>query len=160
MWWGHDARFLFALWVLKVVCGEGVLAGAHAGGAHERCALRRVLAGWDTRRQRVVGQAREGLGRRDGSRGGQRFGSPMVVVVWWGCSAVVSRLGVFLNELCWMVFEMRSAWQVCTMRVDETNAVAFSPDGKHIASGSEDMLVQIWDAENGAEVSSRFVRVC
>ena len=83
-----------------------------------------------------------------------------MVVVWWGCSAVVSRLGVFLKELCWMVFVMRSVWQVCTMRGDEMNAVAFSPDGKHIASGSDAMLVQIWDAENGAEVSSRFVRVC
>ena len=32
--------------------------------------------------------------------------------------------------------------------------VAFSPDGKHIASGSHDNLVKIWVAETGAEVSS------
>ena len=32
-------------------------------------------------------------------------------------------------------------------------SVAFSPDGTRIASGSQDKLVMIWDAETGAEVS-------
>jgi len=32
-------------------------------------------------------------------------------------------------------------------------AVAFSPDGKQVISGSEDMSVKIWDAETGAVVS-------
>ena len=32
-------------------------------------------------------------------------------------------------------------------------SVAFSSDGKLVVSGSDDMLVKIWDAETGAEVS-------
>jgi len=37
------------------------------------------------------------------------------------------------------------------------NSVAFSEDGKHIASGSDDTLVKIWDIATGAEVSSEVV---
>jgi WD40 repeat protein len=35
----------------------------------------------------------------------------------------------------------------------EVNSIAFSSDGKRIVSGSHDMLVKIWDADTGAEVS-------
>ena len=38
------------------------------------------------------------------------------------------------------------------------NAVAFSSDAKQIVSGGHDMLVKIWNAETGAEVS--FVEMC
>ena len=34
------------------------------------------------------------------------------------------------------------------------HSVDFSPDGKHVVSGSEDKLVKIWNTETGAEVSS------
>ena len=36
-------------------------------------------------------------------------------------------------------------------------SVAYSPDGKHIASGSEDLTVKVWDSQTGKEVS---VLVC
>ena len=37
------------------------------------------------------------------------------------------------------------------------DSVAYSPDGKHIVSGSDDRTVKVWDAQTGKEVS---VLVC
>jgi len=49
--------------------------------------------------------------------------------------------------------------QECTLRghSDWVRSVAYSPDGKHIVSGSADNTVKVWDAQTGKEVS---VLVC
>ena len=49
--------------------------------------------------------------------------------------------------------------QKCTLtgHSNWVNSVAYSPDGKHIVSGSEDETVKIWDSSTGKEVS---VLVC
>ena len=38
----------------------------------------------------------------------------------------------------------------------QVTSVAFSPNGKHIASGSDDCTVRVWDAESGQVVSGPF----
>ena len=35
---------------------------------------------------------------------------------------------------------------------DEVRGVAWSPDGRHLVTGSDDRTVRIWDAESGAEI--------
>ena len=47
-------------------------------------------------------------------------------------------------------------WQVRTLTGHSSSvfSVAFSPDGTRVVSGSDDMLVKIWDAATGAEVTS------
>ena len=45
---------------------------------------------------------------------------------------------------------------VFTGHKSAVNSVAFSPDGKRIASGSSDNTIRVWDAETGAVVSGPF----
>ena len=44
--------------------------------------------------------------------------------------------------------------QECTLtgHSEPVFSVAYSPDGKHIVSGSRDNTVKIWDAQSGEEV--------
>ena len=37
-----------------------------------------------------------------------------------------------------------------------TRSVAFSPDGRHIVSGSDDTTIRIWDMEMGTQVGEPF----
>ena len=48
--------------------------------------------------------------------------------------------------------------QECTLtgHSREVYSVAYSPDGKHVVSGSFDNTVGVWDAQTGKEVSVLF----
>ena len=45
--------------------------------------------------------------------------------------------------------------QKCTLTGHShyVNSVAYSPDGKHLVSGSYDNTVKVWDAQTGEEVN-------
>ena len=45
--------------------------------------------------------------------------------------------------------------QECTLtgHSNYVTSVAYSPDGKHIVTGSEDSTVKVWDSQTGKEVS-------
>ncbi|KAF7967919.1 hypothetical protein HWV62_32533 [Athelia sp. TMB] len=54
---------------------------------------------------------------------------------------------------------MDDTWPVLQQAIEhpsEVYAVAFSPDGLRIASGSEDGFVRVWDAETGALIAAPF----
>ena len=48
--------------------------------------------------------------------------------------------------------------QECTLRghSNVVASVAYSPDGKHLVSGSADKTVKVWDAQTGKEVRVLF----
>ena len=52
--------------------------------------------------------------------------------------------------------------QECTLKghSDDVNSVAYSPDGKHVVSGSDDRTVKVWDVATGKEVSAVFLLGC
>ena len=52
--------------------------------------------------------------------------------------------------------------QECTLTGHSfrVTSVAYSPDGKHVVSGSFDNTVKVWDAATGKEVSAVFLLGC
>ena len=53
-----------------------------------------------------------------------------------------------------MIWSDSGRGQECTLtgHSREVTSVAYSPDGKHIVSGSVDKTVKVWDSQTGKEV--------
>ena len=49
-----------------------------------------------------------------------------------------------------------SSWQLqyTTAHTDAVNSVAFSPDGRTLASGSDDHTIKLWDVTTGLEIAT------
>ena len=47
-----------------------------------------------------------------------------------------------------------SSQQVLQGHEDHVNTVAFSPDGRHIVSGSTDETILLWDAQTGSQIGN------
>ena len=50
------------------------------------------------------------------------------------------------------VIPQANMWYVCVGHSSRVTMVAWSPDGKYLASGSYDKTVQLWDASNGQNI--------
>ena len=57
-----------------------------------------------------------------------------------------------------MIWSDSGCGQECTLtgHSNWVNSVAYSPDGKHIVSGSWDSTVKVWNAATGKEVRTVF----
>ncbi|EJD08012.1 WD40 repeat-like protein [Fomitiporia mediterranea MF3/22] len=51
---------------------------------------------------------------------------------------------------------MTTCIKIFSGHTGDVNSVAFSPDGRRVASGSDDLTIRIWDAESGEVVADPF----
>ena len=79
-----------------------------------------------------------------------------------GCTvaAVALRFSRWIGSLSRRAAATARIWpgtHLCTVtgHSNWVNSVAYSPDGKHIVSGSTNFTVKLWDAQTGEEVSIR-----
>src|SRR5262249_2257790 len=145
-------------------CAEGAGATLHQG-AHRPGHERGVLPRRQTHR---VGERRpdgEGVGCADGAavphpqgahRPGHEPGGLLRLALGvapsaWGLGNVAGSWGETVK-----VWDAQAGQETLTLKghTSYVHSVAFSPDGKRIASGSSDKTVKVWEAQTGQELLS------
>ncbi|KAF7970237.1 hypothetical protein HWV62_24726 [Athelia sp. TMB] len=74
-------------------------------------------------------------------------------------SVIKQQYAPLMKKILGIKSGMDDTWPVLQQAIEhpsEVYAVAFSPDGLRIASGSEDGFVRVWDAETGALIAAPF----
>ncbi|KAF7970641.1 hypothetical protein HWV62_23370 [Athelia sp. TMB] len=74
-------------------------------------------------------------------------------------SVIKQQYAPLMKKILGIKSGMDVAWPVLQQAIEHTSrvlAVAFSPDGLRIASGSQDGFVRVWDAETGALIAAPF----
>ncbi|KAF7966616.1 hypothetical protein HWV62_37635 [Athelia sp. TMB] len=106
---------------------------------------------------------------QDGLAFSRRFGQAMAFStphIYISCmpfapqeSVIKQRYTPLMKKILAIKSGMDDTWPVLQQAIEhpsEVYAVTFSPDGLRIASGSEDGLVRVWDAETGALIAAPF----
>ncbi|KAF7970637.1 hypothetical protein HWV62_23362 [Athelia sp. TMB] len=107
---------------------------------------------------------------QDGLAFSRRFGPTMAIStphIYISCipfaprtSLIKSQYAPRMQKILGIKNGMDDTWpvlqQVFEGHTHMVYAVAFSPDGRHVASGSEDKSVRVWDPETGALITAPF----
>ena len=135
--------------------GDGQGAG-HPQGAHGTCDLRGVQPGRQDAGLGERGQDDQAVGRGDRQGAGHPQGAHEARVHPWRSARTARRWPRGARTRRSSCGTWRRGKEQATLKghTDCVHSVAFSPDGKTLASGSDDKTIKLWDVATGKELAT------